>query len=167
MFCNWETSCEWRRHIEGVGLTVVSQVIWDREHHGMGDLAGGFAPMHDVVWYATKGRRVFAGERPKSVLRHRRPSPGADFGHPTCKPLSLMREIVDAIKRDTHLPTIDPFMGSGTTGAACVMTGVHFLGTEIDATYFDIAARRISAAAKGVVSNSLPGQQTLWDAVSA
>ena len=40
----------------------------------------------------------------------------------------------------------DPFMGSGTTGVACVQTGRNFIGCEIDAGYFEIAQRRITLA---------------------
>ena len=42
----------------------------------------------------------------------------------------------------------DPFMGSGTTGVACVQTGRRFIGIEIDPTYFEIAVKRISNALK-------------------
>ena len=41
---------------------------------------------------------------------------------------------------------LDPFMGSGTTGVACVQTGRNFIGVEIDPTYFAIAERRIAEA---------------------
>ena len=67
-FCDWRTSCVWREQIEDAGFTLKSQVIWNRLHHGMGDLKGAFAPMHDVIWYASKGRRVFSNGRPKSVI---------------------------------------------------------------------------------------------------
>jgi site-specific DNA-methyltransferase (adenine-specific) len=40
----------------------------------------------------------------------------------------------------------DPFMGSGTTGVACVQTGRNFIGCEIDAGYFKIAEKRIAEA---------------------
>jgi DNA modification methylase len=42
---------------------------------------------------------------------------------------------------------LDPFMGSGTTGVACMNTGRNFIGIEIDEGYFNIAKRRIEAAA--------------------
>ena len=42
----------------------------------------------------------------------------------------------------------DPFMGSGSTGVACVKMGKKFIGIEIDQTYFDIACRRIEEAAR-------------------
>lgn len=50
---------------------------------------------------------------------------------------------------------LDPFMGSGTTGVACIDTGRRFIGMEIDVDYFDIASKRIEEAiqnSEGVVS---------------
>ncbi len=58
--------------------------------------------------------------------------------HPTQKPLGVMRWIGDTI--------LDPFMGSGTTGVACVQTGRNFIGVEIDEGYFKIAEKRIADA---------------------
>ena len=40
---------------------------------------------------------------------------------------------------------LDPFMGSGTTGVACVRTGRRFIGIEKEERYFDIAVKRIEA----------------------
>ena len=41
---------------------------------------------------------------------------------------------------------LDPFMGSGTTGVACMQTGRRFIGIEIDPTYYAIAEKRIRQA---------------------
>jgi site-specific DNA-methyltransferase (adenine-specific) len=63
--------------------------------------------------------------------------------HPTEKPVPLMIDII----RDFTNPgeTIcDPFMGSGTTGIACVRLGRRFIGIERDPKWFDLACRRIS-----------------------
>lgn len=146
MFCNWATSHEWREHILAAGFSLNSQIIWDREHHGMGDLRGGFAPMHDIVWYATKGRRIFVNGRPKSVFRAKRPSPSEDHGHPTCKPVPLMAALVRAIEDAHGGVVLDPFMGSGSTGTAAVSLGRPFVGIELDPTYFSTARTRIEAA---------------------
>lgn len=62
--------------------------------------------------------------------------------HPTQKPLALMFNLLK-INPDTVL---DPFMGSGTTGVACVQTGRNFIGMELDPTYFAIAEKRIRDA---------------------
>jgi DNA modification methylase len=65
--------------------------------------------------------------------------------HPTQKPIGLMKWCIERYTSagDTVL---DPFMGSGTTGVACVQTGRNFIGIEIDPTYFAIAERRIAEA---------------------
>jgi len=50
---------------------------------------------------------------------------------------------------------LDPFMGSGTTGVACVQTGRNFIGIEIDRNYFDIAKARIEKAQAEMVQAGL------------
>lgn len=66
------------------------------------------------------------------------------YGHPTCKPVELMEKFVfnHTVKDSTVL---DPFMGSGTTGVACLNLGRKFIGIELDANYFGIAEARINS----------------------
>ena len=66
--------------------------------------------------------------------------------HPTVKPLELMRYLVRLTRTPTGGVVLDPFMGSGTTGMACVMEGREFIGIEMDAEYMEIARRRIEWA---------------------
>lgn len=63
-------------------------------------------------------------------------------GHPCPKPLGWATKQIEMLSAmgDTIL---DPFMGSGTTGVACVQADRRFIGVEIDGSYFDIAKRRI------------------------
>ena len=61
--------------------------------------------------------------------------------HPTQKPLSLM---LWCLKWVTGSTILDPFMGSGTTGVACVQLGRKFIGIELEPRYFEIACKRIS-----------------------
>lgn len=70
--------------------------------------------------------------------------PRSDQGreHPTQKPIALMRWCVAKTKGTV----IDPFMGSGTTGAACMELNRRFIGIEIESKYFDIACERIENA---------------------
>ena len=65
--------------------------------------------------------------------------------HPTQKPVPLMEYITRLSVRPGGL-CLDPFMGSGTTGVACMNLGRQFIGVEIDPKYFDIACRRIEDA---------------------
>jgi site-specific DNA-methyltransferase (adenine-specific) len=67
-------------------------------------------------------------------------------GHPTQKPLAVMAWCLEQFPAVETV--LDPFMGSGTTGVACVNLGRKFIGIEIEPKYFDIACRRIEAAYK-------------------
>jgi len=154
-FCDWNTSHKWREEIECEGFIVKSQVIWDRMHHGMGDLKGAFAPQHDIIWYATKGRRIFVNGRPLSVMRHKRPSPADDHGHPTCKPVALMEELIKATDDGSGGLILDPFLGSGTTGVAAANTGRKFIGIERDPDYFTVASARIRKAQADAITNKM------------
>lgn len=63
-------------------------------------------------------------------------------GHPTQKPIALMKRLIHMAIAGVVL---DPFMGSGTTGVACAHTHT-FIGIEKEKKYFDIACERIEAA---------------------
>jgi site-specific DNA-methyltransferase (adenine-specific) len=143
-FCRWDTENEFYNALNKAGWIIQSQVIWDRGIHGLGNLRRQFAPMHDNALFCTARDYVFPGRRPKSVYRIDRLS--ADkLLHPTQKPSGLMqRMLIDTTAKDWAV--LDPFMGSGTTGVACVKTGRNFIGIEIDETYFKIAERRIKEA---------------------
>lgn len=66
--------------------------------------------------------------------------------HPTQKPVALMEWCLEFFPDAKTI--LDPFMGSGTTGVACVNLGRSFIGIEREPTYFDIACRRIEEAYK-------------------
>lgn len=146
-FCRWDTQDVFQTALEAAGLTVKSQVIWDRVGHGMGDLTGAFAPQHDVIWFATKGRFTFPGSRPKSVISVPRLA-GSVLQHPNEKPVELMCQLVTAICPPGGT-VLDPFMGSGTTGVAAVQEGRFFIGIELDPEYHRIAQARIAHAEQG------------------
>jgi hypothetical protein len=64
--------------------------------------------------------------------------------HPTQKPVALMEWCLGFLP--TAQTVLDPFMGSGTTGVACVNLGRAFIGIERDPDYFDTAVKRITDA---------------------
>jgi len=72
-------------------------------------------------------------------------SPAEKCGHPCPKPLKMMEWLVDRVSLEGEV-VFDPFMGSGTTGVACVNTGRGFVGVEIEPRYFEVACERVSAA---------------------
>jgi len=64
--------------------------------------------------------------------------------HPTQKPVELMQWCLGFLRQGCCV--LDPFMGSGTTGVACVRRGHSFIGIERDPEYFEIACERIKKA---------------------
>lgn len=108
---------------------------------------GSFLSDGEVAWMS-KGRgiymieHIFSGSSPAVEYSDDAYAPSA---HPFQKPIEVMKWCIE------HLPEpnrtiLDPFMGSGTTGVACVKLGRKFIGIEIEEKYFDIACRRIEAA---------------------
>lgn len=86
------------------------------------------------------GRRVIPGYAPKA-----QPDERSDNGHPCSRSLVHFRWLVQwwSLPGETVL---DPFMGSGTTGVACVEAGRNFIGIEVEPKYHAIAQYRIDHA---------------------
>lgn len=112
-----------------------------------------------LIWDKLNGESDFADcemawtNLPKAVRRIRflwngcmRRERDIQRQHPTQKPVDVMKWCIEHLP-DPHNKTIlDPFMGSGTTGVACVRLGRKFIGCEIDPGYFEIACKRIRDA---------------------
>lgn len=114
-------------------------LVWDK---WPGLSGGGLG--NPVEMAATNAWRGFRISRVLWAGYYRAPGERR-YAHPTQKPEAIMRDAIlgATAEGDTIL---DPFMGSGTTGVACVQTGRNFIGMEIDPTYFAIAERRIREA---------------------
>jgi site-specific DNA-methyltransferase (adenine-specific) len=83
--------------------------------------------------------------------------------HPTQKPVGLMEWCLGFIPKARTI--LDPYMGSGSTGVACVQQGRGFIGIEIDTAYFDAACRRIEEAYKQPRLFAEPVQKPVQDAL--
>ena len=79
---------------------------------------------------------------PTSILEYPRPVKGF---HPTAKPLGLITQLVKTYTNEGET-VLDPTMGAGTTGVACVANGRHFLGIEKDYEIYQTAGNRIELA---------------------
>ena len=64
------------------------------------------------------------------------------YNHPTIKPLDIIQNLVVNSSLEGDI-VLDPFLGSGTTAVACVNTGRHYIGFELDPQYYDIACKRL------------------------
>jgi len=135
---------DWRQYTnivtawESMRWTLRSVIVWDKAKGGA--MGSFWRNNHEWICVFTKGQptplpngsffNTWTGTKPQ----------GGD--HPTEKPLALISYIADAVNG----AVFDPFMGSGTTGVACVQLGRNFIGCEIDPQYYAIAERRIRDA---------------------
>lgn len=131
-----------RKRPEPVDTKMV--LIWDKGPAlGMGDLSLPWKPTTEEIYVLNSG---WVGRRDKgAVIYHPPVQSMAKNGrqHPNQKPVGLLRILLQSFPGGTIL---DPFMGSGSTGVACVEEYRPFVGIEIDPTYFDIACKRIEDA---------------------
>jgi DNA modification methylase len=119
-------------------LPLVATHIWHRSNVN--------GKIYEPIFhYERDGRKRRSEIRPHAAVFNG-VGPGCTeyAGHPTQKPIDLMQWLIEK----TTGTILDPFMGSGTTGVACVKLGRRFIGIEIEPKYFDIACRRIEAAYK-------------------
>ena len=79
---------------------------------------------------------------PGTILEAPKPKKGAELGHITVKPVTVMRQLIRLFTVDGQV-VLDPFMGSGTTAVAAVQDKRKFIGFEIDPDYTQVALKRI------------------------
>ena len=133
IFCRWDNLVDVPK--------PKSLITWVKNNWSMGDLDGEHARQTETILFYRGDKHFFPKGRPQDVIRA--PRTGNEF-HPSEKPVGLMAAIVEW----TNGTVVDPFMGSGSTGVACVNLGRKFIGIEIEKKFFDIACLRIEEASK-------------------
>lgn len=135
-------------------LGGTAELIWDKNHVGMGNLETPWGPEHEVITFGVRvpsaanrknGRGALAARlRQGSVIRAKRANSGR-VRHPDEKPVVLLRQLVESSSciGDT---VVDPTCGVGSTGVAALLAGRQFVGIELDMRYADIAVDRLKAA---------------------
>jgi len=122
------------------GLKFFHSVIWDKANPGLG---WRYRRQHEMIMIAhrTKGKLLWADDS-VAIPNIIRQMPGRERWHPNEKPAWLVEKFISFHAIPGQL-VLDPFMGSGTTGVACMNLGRKFIGIEVEEKYFDIACRRI------------------------
>lgn len=123
---------------------------------GVGRSSWGFICWNPILVYGADPFLAHGeGSRPDTMFM-RNSNDIDNNGHPCPKPFNVMRWIIERTTRQGEL-VLDPFMGSGTTGVACVQLGRHFMGIEMNPDYFALAEKRIAEArAQGNFLASIP-----------
>jgi len=102
------------------------------------------AKMPGIKWDRLGSTLINVPGLPAGCFASERIVIGGKSVHPTQKPIAVMEQLVRLVDG----VTLDPFMGSGTTGVACAKLGRKFIGIELEPKYFDIACKRIEDAYK-------------------
>ena len=140
-FCSWHNIDKFKIEFEKY-FKLKNIIVWEKNNTSMGDLKGSYAPKHEFILYGHKGRRLRNGFRYADIIKANRTN---NKLHPTQKPVDLL-EIFIKQSTDKNDVVFDGFMGSGSTGVACINTNRKFIGIELDKNYFDIASKRIEEA---------------------
>ena len=160
-FCRWDVEDEFRYALVASGYQIKSEIVWDKLIHGMGDLNGEFAPQHENLLYATKGRYKFTGKRPTTIIREQRVMP-EKLKHPNEKPLGIGIKIIRALTNSEDI-VFDCMCGVGTFCVAAKMLGRRYIGIDISEKYCEIARQRLKAVDTGVSDKEQrKGQQALF-----
>lgn len=146
-FCTPEGIAPWRDSIEAAGIRYKRACFWHKsdaapQFNGQGP--GMAVEPFVTAWNGTGVSRWNGGGRGNHFVYQTNPS-DRDGRHPTEKPIALMTALVSLFTMPGEV-VLDPFMGSGTTGIACVRSGRKFIGIEKDPVWFDVACERISDA---------------------
>lgn len=117
-------------------------LVWDKGGAvgGGGDVQTCWKQTWELIQVARNG--PLKGARHESVIRWP-VTPSDSVLHSCQKPVWLMEYLTN--KLGSMFP-VDPFMGSGSTGVACMRLGIRFIGIELERKYFDIACERIERA---------------------
>jgi len=105
-----------------------SKTILERDYEGYNDFGSAAR-----FFYCAKASTI---ERNKGLDRI--------CGHPTVKPISLMRYLCRLITPPNGI-VLDPFIGSGTTAIACKLEKFNYIGIELNSEYCEIAKKRLES----------------------
>ena len=127
--CNWNLIC-W--HKTNVVPACGNKYLTDTEY---------------ILFFREKGVKVYGTYETKKTY-YVTPTNQKEkklYGHPTIKPQEILKNLIVNSTTENGV-VLDCFMGSGSTGVACVNTNRRFIGIELDDGYFNIAKKRVEEA---------------------
>ena len=138
--------------LKELGLWIINDIIWFKPNAPPLMQKKRFVPSTELIWVASKSKKYYFNYEMAKALNGGKqmrnlwtmPAQRHTTPHPTEKPEQLLERIIliGSKQGDTIL---DPFMGSGTTGAVATRLNRSFIGIEVDDVYFHIAKNRIES----------------------
>lgn len=142
-FTRWDVYPKWYE-IFNERFNIKNCIVWFKRGGGLGDLKRAYMFNHEFIIYCANQNHKLNKKRRNDVFEFSKDAPSS-YVHPTQKPVDLLTEIIERSSNKGDI-VLDMFMGSGSTGVACVNTGRKFIGIELDNKYFEIAKQRINDA---------------------
>lgn len=135
LMCDPETAFVAKPLAEEAGFKFWKPLVWDKRSIGMGY---HYRARYEFVLFFEKGKRKLANLGIADVLE----VPRIRGGYPAEKPVALS-EVLLRQSSDEGALVVDPFMGSGSTGAAALRLGRRFLGNDVADTSLEYARKRL------------------------
>ena len=149
IFNDWENLGEIAKEARRIGLKVKMIGHWQKTNPCPAEWGRRFVAGREYYIHLAKGGcNTFNTDKPHNgcfEMPLTKPSEKKSGKHPNQEPIKLMSDIIELLTNAGDL-ILDPFMGSGTTGVACVNLNRNFIGIELDENYFSIAQQRINQA---------------------
>ena len=126
-----------------VGFHFIKSLIWNKGNKIMGQY---YMSQYEYILFFRKGKGKKINNCGTSDIlsisnKKTKDKDGKNI-HDTEKPVELMEVLVNNSSQENEL-VLDPFMGVGSTGLACIKNNRNFIGIEIDENYFNIAKSRL------------------------
>lgn len=152
---NWRSAVPFTKAACDLRWPIESMLIWNKDWIGPGGTAG-LRPSYEQValWLNPRGRVQNRGLADVQTFPWSSVKPN---GHPAEKPEALVSWCLAATGIGRAMVVLDPFTGSGTTGAAALAGGHDFVGVEMDEGWCERAARRLEQAEINGVQSALFG----------
>ena len=142
LMCNFKNLNDLMNKSLAVGFKHINLLVWEKNNCTPSQF---YMKNCEYTLLLRKGSSKYINDIGGSKTVHKFENIIGNKVHPTEKPKDLMEFYVknSSIEGDVVL---DMFMGSGSTGVACVNTNRNFIGIELDENYFNIAESRINQA---------------------
>lgn len=145
IFCAWQNIDKFKIELEKK-FTIKNILVWNKDWFGMGN---NYRPNYELILLCCKTNITTKSKNKSNILTYRR-IPPQKLKHSCEKPVGLLEDLIYELTDENDI-VLDSFMGSGSTGVACLNTNRRFIGIELDEKYFTIAYTRLE--------NPLPEQK--------
>jgi len=135
-FTNWQEAWWFQQRFYSF---LRNEIVWDKGNWAAGDLTGSLGCKWEAVFLGCKGKWKLKGERQHDIWEI--PRVGTNRVHPTEKPVELYVRLIELTTESGDL-IIDPYVGSGASAEAAILTDRNFIGYDLDEHYYNISTRR-------------------------